>query len=104
MSDKQRTESSVPGLVYPLARNQIMKTSHGFLKGRTQQDGAEGYWRIRNGLYDLRNFVKSHPGGAEWIALTKGTDITEAFEASPSSFVHDFYANFGRLFDRIISR
>ncbi|XP_043684041.1 cytochrome b5-related protein [Vespula pensylvanica] len=81
MSNKQKINSSIPGLVYPLARNEIIKTPYGFLKGRTQQDGAEGLWRIRNGLYDLRTFAKSHPGGAEWITLTKGTDITEAFEA-----------------------
>nr|XP_050863869.1 cytochrome b5-related protein isoform X2 [Vespula vulgaris] len=81
MSSKQKINSSIPGLAYPLARNEIIKTPYGFLKGRTQQDGAEGLWRIRNGLYDLRTFAKSHPGGAEWITLTKGTDITEAFEA-----------------------
>lgn len=86
MSSKQKINSSIPGLAYPLARNEIIKTPYGFLKGRTQQDGAEGLWRIRNGLYDLRTFAKSHPGGAEWITLTKGTDITEAFEVN--SFIH----------------
>ncbi len=36
-------------------------------------------------LYDLTDFIKIHPGGADWIKLTKGTDITEAFE------VHHIY-------------
>lgn len=75
-----KLESSVPGLIYPSGRDAPMKSAYGFLKGRQKDDGAEGLWRIRNGLYDLENFAKSHPGGAEWIRLTKGTDITEAFE------------------------
>lgn len=74
-------KSSVPGLVYPVARNDLLKTSVGYLKGRSKQDGAEGLWRIRDGLYDLESFAKSHPGGAEWIHLTKNTDITELFES-----------------------
>jgi cytochrome b involved in lipid metabolism len=44
-------------------------------------DRAEGLWRIHDDLYDLTDFVKKHPGGESWIRLTKGTDITEAFEA-----------------------
>lgn len=30
-------------------------------------------------MYDLKDFVNKHPGGADWINLTKGHDITEAF-------------------------
>ncbi|CAH0605493.1 unnamed protein product [Chrysodeixis includens] len=44
-------------------------------------DGAEGLWRIHDKLYDLTSFIKRHPGGEEWLELTKGTDITEAFES-----------------------
>ena len=39
-------------------------------------------WRVHDKLYDLKEFAKIHPGGAQWIELTKGTDITEAFEVS----------------------
>jgi hypothetical protein len=70
--------STVPGLV-DLPRY-VTKTTDGFLEARRQIDGAEGLWRIGNKLYDLETFVKMHPGGAEWIRLTKGTDITELFE------------------------
>ncbi|KAH0944819.1 hypothetical protein HN011_001180 [Eciton burchellii] len=70
--------STVPGLV-DLPRY-VTKTADGFLEARRQIDGAEGLWRIGNKLYDLETFVKMHPGGAEWIRLTKGTDITELFE------------------------
>lgn len=44
-------------------------------------DGSEdGLWRIRNSLYDLTDFIKIHPGGPDWLNLTKDTDITEAVE------------------------
>lgn len=76
-----KIESSVPGLVDLPGRNKLFGTPYAFLEGRRAVDGAEGLWRVRNGLYDLEDFVKFHPGGSEWIQLTKGTDITELFES-----------------------
>ncbi|XP_011153853.1 cytochrome b5-related protein isoform X2 [Harpegnathos saltator] len=73
-------DSTVPGLAYLEVRKDKKKTAFGFLEARKKVDGAEGLWRIRNSLYDLQTFIKSHPGGAEWLQLTKGTDITELFE------------------------
>ncbi|XP_018057245.1 PREDICTED: cytochrome b5-related protein-like isoform X1 [Atta colombica] len=73
--------STIPGLVYLSARDNPSKTAMGFINARKKIDGAEGLWRIENKLYDLENFMKSHPGGSEWIRITKGTDITELFEA-----------------------
>lgn len=78
--NKRDIKSTVPGLAYPPSRDIPLRTAFGYLQGRRQVDGAEGLWRIRNGLYDLESFAKSHPGGAEWIHLTKNTDITEIFE------------------------
>ena len=37
-------------------------------------------WLIRGELYDLRRWAPSHPGGAEWLAWTQGTDCTVHFE------------------------
>jgi hypothetical protein len=37
------------------------------------------YWRIYDGLYDLTTF--DHPGGNDWITMTRGNDITELFES-----------------------
>lgn len=74
--------STIPGLAYLPARETPSKTAMGFLEARKKVDGAEGLWRIENKLYDLETFAKSHPGGSEWIRLTKGTDITELFEVS----------------------
>uniref|UniRef100_A0A182WA50 Cytochrome b5-related protein n=1 Tax=Anopheles minimus TaxID=112268 RepID=A0A182WA50_9DIPT len=65
---------------YPTFRDEPFKSVHNWLEGRRYDDGAEGLWRIKDGLYDLEDFARTHPGGSEWIRLTKGTDITEAFE------------------------
>ncbi|CAB3361181.1 Hypothetical predicted protein [Cloeon dipterum] len=73
--------SSFPGLwKYPSNRDIWAKSSLSWLEGRRKDDGAHGLWRIHDHLYDFSTFVDSHPGGADWLQLTKGTDITEAFE------------------------
>ncbi|KAJ6646947.1 Cytochrome b5-related protein [Pseudolycoriella hygida] len=56
-----------------------------WMNSRRADDKAEGLWRLHDTLYDLTDFVKLHPGGADWIKFTRGTDITEAFE------VHHIY-------------
>ncbi|KAI9019130.1 hypothetical protein DFJ74DRAFT_676117 [Hyaloraphidium curvatum] len=48
---------------------------------RKYNEKAAGLWRIGDKLYDLTKFVDQHPGGPEWLQMTRGTDITEAFEA-----------------------
>ncbi|NP_001136324.1 cytochrome b5-related-like isoform X1 [Nasonia vitripennis] len=73
-------ESTVPGMTYPSGRDYPLKTCFGFLEGRRKDDGAEGLWRIYDNLYDLDSFIRNHPGGSEWLTMTRGTDITEAFE------------------------
>lgn len=79
-------DSTVPGLVYLSTREDLDRTPMNFIKGRREVDGAEGLWRIRNSLYDLGAFVKLHPGGAEWLQITKGIDITELFEVYHQNF------------------
>lgn len=48
--------------------------------GKRIDDNAEGLWRVHDKLYDLTEFIDSHPGGKQWLELTKGVDITEQFE------------------------
>ncbi|XP_043279860.1 cytochrome b5-related protein-like [Venturia canescens] len=74
-------DSSVPGLSHLPILKGFTARGESFLEARKEIDGAENLWRIGNNLYDLRNFIKSHPGGQEWIAITRGTDITELFES-----------------------
>lgn len=74
-------KSSIPGLADFPGRAEKLKTASGFIESKRRTDGAEGLWRIHNGLYDLSGWMKSHPGGEEWLRLTQGTDITELFES-----------------------
>jgi len=41
---------------------------------RKYNQRAGGLHRVHNGLYDLSGFV--HPGGQDWLELTRGQDIT----------------------------
>ena len=42
-----------------------------WLAGKRLDDDAEGFWRIHDKLYDLTDFISRHPGGSEWLQLTK---------------------------------
>lgn len=59
--------------------------SRSYLEGKREDDDLNGLWRIRDSLYDLTDFIHTHPGGVDWLVLTRGTDITEAVE------VHHLY-------------
>jgi cytochrome b involved in lipid metabolism len=99
---------------YPTHRDEYVKGCWKWLKGRRADDNAEGLWRINDKLYDLTSFINRHPGGRDWLILTKvhlfknilmkkfinfviqGTDITEAFEiyhlsSKPAELLPKFY-------------
>lgn len=42
-------------------------------------DDIDHLWRVHDGLYDLAGF--EHPGGRDLLENSRGTDITELFEA-----------------------
>jgi len=65
---------------YPTYRDELGKSGTRWLEGKRIDDNAEGLWRVHDKLYDLTDFINRHPGGAEWLELTKGVDITEQFE------------------------
>lgn len=44
---------------------------HRWIESRRQDDNAEGLWRVHDKLYDLTEFIRLHPGGSDWIQLTK---------------------------------
>ncbi|CAH1154729.1 unnamed protein product [Phaedon cochleariae] len=72
---------STLGILPPKSRHLGHKlTTNLWLEEKKETDGAEGLWRVHNDLYDLSEFIQKHPGGSEWLQLTKGHDITEAFE------------------------
>ncbi|XP_041970441.1 cytochrome b5-related protein-like [Aricia agestis] len=80
-ANEKKSHVSFPQLKYPSLRDDFLKDAIRWLKGKALDDGAEGLWRVHDKLYDFTTFMKKHPGGEEWLELTKGTDITEAFEA-----------------------
>mmetsp|Transcript_123769 Transcript_123769/g.309413 ORF Transcript_123769/g.309413 Transcript_123769/m.309413 type:complete len:811 (-) Transcript_123769:227-2659(-) len=56
-----------------------------WLKEKAQHESRLGQsdgdlWMVHGKWYDLSGFVDKHPGGADWLRLTRGQDITEAFE------------------------
>lgn len=68
---KDNPNFSTLGFKYPTFRDHPLHTAHLWLMGKRKDDEAEGLWRIHDGLYDLSGFVDQHPGGKDWLRLTK---------------------------------
>ncbi len=85
----------------PLLDNAARRMSiYRWLKGKRQDDNiGEDVWRVGNNLYDFTPFLSKHPGGAQWLELSKGTDITEAFNAS-----HVFIDKAEKVLERYLVR
>jgi len=60
----------------------FIKTATSWIEGKRLDDDCGAYWRVRDSLYDLTEWIERHPGGREWIQVTRGTDITEVFFSS----------------------
>lgn len=68
---------------YPALRDvPFLKTAANWMAGRKLDDNYGPLWRVHDKLYDLSDFADRHPGGSQWIVVTQGTDITEAFVTS----------------------
>lgn len=48
-----------------------MRSPDDWIKARYKEDGAEELWRVHDGLYDLQSWIKNHPGGSQWLEITK---------------------------------
>nr|CAH7757886.1 unnamed protein product [Callosobruchus chinensis] len=88
--DESLDKVSSLGIKYPKLRDHPLHSGHLWLESKRIDDGAEGLWRIHDQLYDFSSFIKDHPGGEDWLRLTKGTDITEAFESHHMSAVPSY--------------
>lgn len=73
---QKKTHVSFPQLKYPSLRDGGFRDPTQWLTGKAMDDGAEGLWRVHDKLYDLTDFVKKHPGGDEWLELTKVSAIS----------------------------
>ena len=67
---------------YPTLRDCSVKGAATWLKGKKTDDDYGEFWRVHDKLYDLSPFIDKHPGGSQWLEVTRGTDITELFECS----------------------
>lgn len=66
----EKPKSSL-GYQYPTLRDHPLHSPEIWLRGKQADDGAEGLWRLYDGLYDFTGFIKAHPGGSDWLELTK---------------------------------
>lgn len=56
---------------YPEWMDVQFRDGRWWVEQKKKDDGAEGLWRIHDGLYDLSSWVDKHPGGKTWITLTR---------------------------------
>lgn len=52
-------------------RDARIKTTEKWLNLQRSESGADGLWRIHDGLYDLTDWMDKHPGGKDWLQMTK---------------------------------
>lgn len=57
--------------IVPPPRRANNQTVDMWLEDKVATDRAEGLWRVHDGLYDLTDFIDKHPGGSEWLELSK---------------------------------
>lgn len=48
-----------------------IKSADDWIKARQKEEGADELWRVHDGLYDLEKWIYSHPGGSQWLEITK---------------------------------
>lgn len=59
------------GIKYPSRRDAKVKTVNTWMEDKRDDDGAEGLWRIHDELYDFATWINIHPGGSDWLKITK---------------------------------
>ena len=57
----------------PLENPDRRTSIYRWLNGKVEDDniGDVNLWRVHNDLYDFSAFVDRHPGGPEWLQLTR---------------------------------
>lgn len=48
-----------------------LRSAENWLKHKHLDDNLQGLWRIHDGLYDLSGYIDKHPGGRQWLEITK---------------------------------
>lgn len=76
ISQLEKPKSSL-GYKYPTLRDHPLHTSEIWMRGKRADDGAEGLWRLYDDLYDFTEFIESHPGGSDWLEITKVSNFND---------------------------
>lgn len=48
-----------------------IKSADDWIEARRKEEGADELWRIHDGLYDVEKWIHKHPGGTQWLEITK---------------------------------
>jgi Cytochrome b5-like Heme/Steroid binding domain len=64
---------------YPSNRDDIIRGCWKYIEGRRLDDEAEGLWRVHDKIYDLTTYINRHPGGKQWLELTKVRIFKKSF-------------------------
>jgi hypothetical protein len=65
-------QSSFPGLwKYPTYRKEPIKHAELWMESKKVDDNTGGLWRVHDALYDFTDWIDKHPGGSDWLKLTK---------------------------------
>lgn len=62
-------------LKFPLYRDSVSPSAFEWIQRKKDFDNIGNLWRIHDGLYDLTDFVQKHPGGVQWIASSRVSEI-----------------------------
>lgn len=64
--------SSWPFWSNTLSTDNTIKSADDWIEARRIEDGTDGQlWRIHDGLYNLDQWIQKHPGGPQWLEITK---------------------------------
>lgn len=56
---------------YPSLRDDSANGCWKYMQGRRKDDNAEGLWRVHDKLYDLNSYIDKHPGGRQWLIMSR---------------------------------
>lgn len=87
MSDEKSARFTKIVEKYPTYRDDQINWCWKWLAGRRKDDNAEGLWRVHDKLYDLTDFIDKHPGGRDWLTITKVSGLSRREMSNISSIL-----------------
>lgn len=63
--------SSWPAWSNILSTDIDIKSATDWMDARRKEEGSDDLWRVHDGLYNLEKWIPKHPGGKQWLEITK---------------------------------